>query len=333
MLAEFLATNSDEIVRRTRAKVALRSPPPSEDELKNGVPVFLRQLIDRLSLASTDNGAIEASATRHGAELQRMGFSVGQVVHDYGDVCQAVTELAEATNAPITTNEFHTLNRCLDDAIAHAVTEYGQERERSIADDRTERLGSFAHELGNQLGTAILSFNILKKGNVALGGSTGALLGRSLRGLRDLVTESLAELRLESGAQRPQRVSVFDTLGDAEIDASLDANARGLQLTVARGERGVDVLVDRHILTAAVGGLLQYALKLTPSGGRVALRATATSDRVLIEVLDECAVPLPEDGLAICRRSVAAIGGELRVSIPSGTGRVFTIDLQRQAPP
>jgi hypothetical protein len=45
-----------------------------------------------------------------------------------GDVCQAITELAVELNAPISTDDFRTLNRCLDDAIAGAVTEYGGER-------------------------------------------------------------------------------------------------------------------------------------------------------------------------------------------------------------
>ncbi len=37
-------------------------------------------------------------------------------------------------NAPISTDDFRTLNRCLDDAIAGAVTEYGRERNQSTLD-------------------------------------------------------------------------------------------------------------------------------------------------------------------------------------------------------
>jgi hypothetical protein len=57
------------------------------------------------------------------------GFTVGQVVHGYGDVCQAVTDLAVEMGAPISTDDFRTLNRCLDDAIAGAVTEYAGEQD------------------------------------------------------------------------------------------------------------------------------------------------------------------------------------------------------------
>ena len=52
------------------------------------------------------------------------GFSIEQVVHDYGDVCQSITDLAVELGAPISTEDFRTLNRCLDNAIAGAVTEF-----------------------------------------------------------------------------------------------------------------------------------------------------------------------------------------------------------------
>ena len=51
MLHEFITENRDEIIRRCRAKVAMRSiPPPTEAEIDHGVPVFLDQLRDALRL-------------------------------------------------------------------------------------------------------------------------------------------------------------------------------------------------------------------------------------------------------------------------------------------
>ena len=71
-----------------------------------------------------------------GETCSRLGFTVSQVVHDYGDICQAITELAVEQNAPITTKEFHILNRCLDTAIADAVTEHARiTAESRSADD------------------------------------------------------------------------------------------------------------------------------------------------------------------------------------------------------
>ena len=61
-----------------------------------------------------------------GVSCGHCGFNISQVVHDYGDICQAITEVAVEQNVPITTEEFHTLNRCLDTAIAEAVTEHAR---------------------------------------------------------------------------------------------------------------------------------------------------------------------------------------------------------------
>jgi hypothetical protein len=112
MLHEFIAENREEIIKRCRAKVAMRSiPPPTETEIDHGVPVFLDQLVGALRLGLTSNTEIGRSAVQHGHDLLLQGFTVSQVVHDYGDVCQAVTELAVELNAPISTEDFRVLNR------------------------------------------------------------------------------------------------------------------------------------------------------------------------------------------------------------------------------
>ena len=92
MLHEFIDANSAEIVRRCRAKVALRSiPPPTQSEIEHGVPVFLGQLQAQLRLGLTSTPEINATAILHGRDLRAQGLTVSQVVHDYGDVCQAIT--------------------------------------------------------------------------------------------------------------------------------------------------------------------------------------------------------------------------------------------------
>jgi hypothetical protein len=350
MLHEFLTTHTQAIIDRTRAKVAGRTTPvPTEAELQNGVPLFLGQLIDRLRLAATDTGAIEESATLHGGEMLAMGFTVGQVVHGYGDICQVVTQLADETDAPITADEFHTLNRCLDDAIATSVTEYQRQRDEAVAYEGTERLGVLAHELRNRLGAAMLAFTILQEGTVGVGGSTGAMLGRSLRGMRDLVNNALAGVRIESGLGSRRRISLSSLIGDAEVEAAMGADVGGFGLTVSPVEHGVDVDVDDQILSAAIGNLLQNAFKFSRPHGHIALRTAATAERVSIEIEDECGglpagkaedlfLPFSQRseqrgglglGLTISRKGVEAMGGTLSVRDLPGKGCVFTIDLPR----
>ncbi len=95
-LDQFVTANRDELIRRCRAKVASRTvPAPTEAEIDHGVPLFLGQLVEALRDGrSGSNSAIGRGAVQHGHDLLLKGFTFSQVVHDYGDVCQAITDLA-----------------------------------------------------------------------------------------------------------------------------------------------------------------------------------------------------------------------------------------------
>ena len=288
---EFVTVNRDTIIERCRARIATRSAPRATPvELEYGVPFFLEQLVETLRLAVKRDGnaahsaAIASTATLHGSELHRGGFTIAQVVRDYGGICQVITELAVERGAPIGAREFQTLNLCLDDAIAGAVTEYGRLRE--IAD--TERLGRFAHELRNFLNSALLAFEVLKSGSVGVGGSTGLVLERSLAGLRNLVDREISEVRLGAGTLHRETVQVRDLLEDVEVAAAMDAANRGVEFSVAVVPPDIAVRADRQILESVLANLLQNAFKFTRAGGHVALRAEATAHRVRIAVEDEC---------------------------------------------
>lgn len=218
MLHEFLTSNRDELIRRCQSKVRRRdTPAPTPTELDNGVPLFLKQLVAALrhedehpASTARENGvgspvALESTRTAalHGRELLALGYTVAQVVHGYGDICQAVTELAAERDAPITVDEFHTFNRLLDNAIADAVASYGHHRDQSVADhgaaDLHERLGTLADEQRTLLEKALKALGALKVGNIGLKGATGSVLEDSLVQLRALIDRQHPELRLASG--------------------------------------------------------------------------------------------------------------------------------------
>jgi signal transduction histidine kinase len=242
------------------------------------------------------------------------------------------------------------MNLCLDEAIAEAVTAYATQSQSRITDEGTERLGMLAHELRNLLNTAMLSFENIRSGRVAVGGSTGLLHGRSLLGLRDLIDRSLADVRLDAGLQRVEDIRVVELLEEVEIGAGTQAQARSVSLTVGPVAGGVIVEGDRSILVAALANLLQNALKFTHKSGTVLLTTLVTADRVQFEIEDECGGLPPgkiEDlfrpfeqrgddrtgvglGLAICRKAAASNGGEIRVRDLPGKGCVFTLDLPRK---
>jgi len=349
MLFDFISAHREEIIARTRAKVAKRmAPKPTQEELRSGVPLFLDQIVETLQRpASVPPGMMDRSATKHGAALSGRGYTVAQVVHDYGDICQAVTELAEELDAPITTEEFHTLNQCLDNAIAEAVTEYTRLRDQSAVDGETERSGVFAHELRNKLSAASLAYQALKSGRAAMNGSVSAVLGRNLQGMTTLLDRALVEVRLDAGQALRQRVHVHQLLEDAVVDGTMDANIRGVSLSVTSMGLEVDVDVDPHILAGVVANMLQNAIKFTHAGGHVALRAKVVGAHVELEIEDECGGLPPGKveelfaafkqrgtnrtglglGLFISRKAIEASGGVIRVRDVPGRGCVFTIDL------
>ena len=252
------------------------------------MPVFLDQLQDQLRLGLTSTPEISKTAILHGHDLLLQGFTVSQVVHDYGDVCQAITELAVELNAPISTDDFRTLNRCLDDAIAGAVTEFGRQQNQTNLEGETARAGFLAHEVRNLVNTALVAFEVLKTGNVGVAGSTGAVLHRSLMGLRELSSRSLAEVRLTHGVQNREQFFVSEFIAELAPAASLEALSRRITFTVLPVENGVMIEADRQVLSAVVTNLLQNAFKFTRPQTTVTLRVGGNIERVLIEVQDEC---------------------------------------------
>src|SRR5476649_2150152 len=175
MLDEFITVNRAEIIRRCRAKVATRSEPASTAaEIDHGVQMFLDQLLEELRHGPSADFDIAKTATKHGHDLRAQGYTVSQVVHDYGDICQAVTELAIERQAAISTADFKTLNRCLDDAIAGAVTEFEggrpSDREGTPQGPRREAV---ARDLLKTIQVSKAAFDAIRSGRVGVAGSTG----------------------------------------------------------------------------------------------------------------------------------------------------------------
>jgi hypothetical protein len=217
MLNDFLIANRDVLISRCKNMVAKRfAPAKMPIAVENGVPQFMVQLIDALDLEhrSVANDANEAkldqrraeiatTAAFHGAELLRVGYTIDQVVRDYGDLCQTVTAMALEQNVSISVDEFRTFNRCLDDAIAGAVTSFGQARQ-DLTDERANnlrvRLNSFADEYRRLVNIANHSFSAIKTGTVGPAGATGELLTHTLDELRALSERTLPQLHLLSEA-------------------------------------------------------------------------------------------------------------------------------------
>ena len=212
MLHEILTSHQQELIHRCRQKARRRFEPAEVPEaIDHGVPLFLQQVADTLRHEHARSaGAISEShetpaqsdvgraAALHGAQLLRLGYTIDQVVHEYGDVCQSVTDLAVERKAIISADEFRTLNRCLDDAIADAVTSFASARQISHntrAQSLRDRVSAFSDEHQRLVDLASQAYSAIRTGNVGVTGATSELLVHALAELRLLGEQPLAEIQ------------------------------------------------------------------------------------------------------------------------------------------
>jgi K+-sensing histidine kinase KdpD len=349
-------------MERCRLKAASRSAPTATDGLLSyGIPLLLDQIIAALQAESSGPQGDARAALSNGAagtrrlahELVQQVYTIDRVVHEYGDLCQAITDLASEEHEAILAVEFRTLHRCLDNAIAESVAEFSSERDVLVAargSDTQEHLGAFAHELRNLIVSAMQAVKIIGTGHVGLSGPTGAVLDRSLRRLRDLVEWCLADVRLGSAVPAKGRLCrLVELIAEIELFAKFEAQAHECAFTVAAVDPHLAVEVDRDMLLSALGNVLQNAFKFTLPKTEVSLNVHTNEDRILIDVEDHCGGLPPGDaeylfrpftqsgvdksgvglGLCICRRNVEANKGTISVRNLPGAGCVFTIALPR----
>jgi hypothetical protein len=373
MMHTFIANNRAELIERCRAKVARRAHrAATHAQMRNGIPMFLDQLqrtleaeegLDEkqsLQISGPAGGAasslseIGVSATAHGKQLLELDFTVDQVVHDYGDLCQAITDLAVERDAPFGVGEFRTLNRCLDNAIADAVTEFSYQKDVAVERQREfalrRRIGSFAHELRNALSSATLALAALETGGLPVNGATGGVLKRSLGSMTRLIHSAVEEVR-EGAVDDAGRgiYSLDELIADAASAARLYASTSGCALIVPAIDPEIELHGDRERILAALANLLQNAFKFTARGTDVTLGASAYGSSVHIEVSDHCGglasgstdrlfSPFTQRntdrsglglGLSIARQSVEADGGTLSVRNRPGHGCTFVVTLPR----
>lgn len=356
MLHEFLQTNRTEILElseeKTRKLAGLRA---DSDQLKIGLPLFYEQLIKVLEqkLSQHPHKEMLSAAASHGREFLNHGYSLSHVVHSYGSMCQAITELATRKNADISAREFNILNGCLDVAIASAVSEF-QFRSNEASEEREiKHLGFLAHELRNALSSATVAQEMIKQGLVGVGGSTAAVLEANLSRMRNLIDRSLSEVRMRADSdlliETFRLAELFDQI---VITAKVDASKKNQTIMNEVGWK-IELEADRQFILSATANLLQNAIKYSKNGGVIWLRGKAAGDRVFIEIEDECGgiqvdkisslfKPFTQEnedrsglglGLTITQRAVHLSQGTIQVRNHPGRGCTFVIDIPQKALP
>ena len=356
MLHNFISEHRNQITDRVASLSRARDPLLHAESPTEEVSAFLTQVSTTLRQGKMPSAhgasALNSTAGRNGANMVRAGHPIVDVVQAYGDVCQAVTALAAESQVPISAADFCVFNRCLDDAIGHAVSEYNRiaEETRSVAE--TQRLGFAAHELRDQLQTALLLLKSLKLSGAPVEGPSGQLLERSLVGLSQLIERTLSDVKLAAGMeQQREAVELAPFLQEVAVTAELHAHSRGLTFTCDSKTTG-SIEAHRQLLMSAVMNLIHNALKLTKPGGNVRLTVRTSSTRLALAVEDQCG-GMPDGarevstgltdrrgadrsalslGLSIAKNVIRAHNGDINVHNLPGEGCVFTIDIPLIAP-
>ena len=248
----------------------------------------------------------------------------------------------------------------------HAQREAAEElrRARDVAQAgsraRDQFMAMMSHELRTPL-NAILGYTDLMASGVSgpttpkqdaqlarVRGSTAHLLG--------VIDQILTFARDEAGHGAPalEPVPLGAVLRDAAGVAEPLARARGLELAVRVPTDGAPVLTDPGMLRQVVVNLLSNAVKFTDAGG-VALDARVEGGELRLEVSDtgigvseahrervfdpfwqaDQSLTRRADGtglgLAVTKRLVAALGGEISLESEVGRGSRFTVRLPVRA--
>lgn len=289
-------------------------------------------------------GAIE-----HGQEYFQMGYSLSEVVHSYGIICQAITSHASELQFPITSREFQQLNLSLDTAIAEAVTQHDKVSREKSTSVEAERLGFLAHELRKCIQNITVTLEIILSGSVGAQSSTSSVLEKNINRMTKLIDGALTEVRLRSEPTvLLRRTRLSQLIHEVGVTAGFEARAKRVTLQI-KTTQDHEVDVDPQMFISALANLVHNAIKFSHSGGVIQVRVLEKAGRIHVEVEDECGglkddvmdtlfqqeVRHTEDDsdlgrrLTITRQIVEQIGGKLSVENLPGKGCIFTIDLPK----
>jgi signal transduction histidine kinase len=323
---------------------------PLMEALRTGAAIWLtsaREYESRFGWAFERFGAVSETQAHVATPLIHLGETVGGLSltfegpSAFGAADRAFTLLlAQATAAAL-----------------HRAYSYDAEREKrrhaeTLAHAREDVLAAVAHDLRNPLGLIGATAQLLLEATPPDAERTKLLDGtvRAVKQMNRLIADLLDAVRLQAGRLSLDRedILVSAILRQAEESFRRLADSRHIQFAIERSDDGIAVRADPVRVSQVLGNLLGNALKFTPEGGAVTLRAVRAENRVDFEVVDtgpgipSSDLPHLFDsfwqarandrrgvglGLAIAKGLVEAHGGTIAVTSVVGAGSTFVFSL------
>ena len=236
--------------------------------------------------------------------------------------------------------------------LGHLATELLERRLASRA--KTEFIGHMNHEMRTPL-NAILGFGQLMQMQLDPGGASARHARHILtagRHLLELIDESLDLMRIEAGAARfdPAPLDLLPLIDEVRAMVEGLANERGIGLVID-GPDTLPAHADARRARQVLLNLAGNAIKYSPAGSRVLLRAGRDGDDAWVAVSDSGpglsteqlgrlfrpferlgqeqhgGAPGTGLGLTLSNQLALAMGGRIDVASAPGAGSVFTLRL------
>lgn len=242
-------------------------------------------------------------------------------------------------------------------AVAVDVSERRRAEEaRRESEAKSRFLATMSHELRTPL-NSVLGYSQLLSARTfgPLNERQARYLGHiesSGRHLLELIQDVLDISKIQAGhlTVSIENFELQPVLQSAGIKIQPLLAEKDLHLEIARAQ-GVRMRADRRRVEQVILNLLTNAVKFTPAGGRISLRAQPKQQRIELSVADTGPGIAPADrerifeefiqldsgfaraqsgsgiGLALCRRLLELMDGTISVESSPGEGSVFKVDL------
>lgn len=338
-----------------RAPVA--SPPrPDQVEPTQDLEVVLRTAADELDLGVVVADVSGSIIYRNRAATGMNGTHVGVIVEDNIERAlnaarggERVDDLVELHGPPRVALQL--VAEPMPGGYAVATVEDVSERTR-INMMRTDFVANISHELKTPVGAiAVLGDALVGETDpVVIDRVVGRMVDEARRAVNAI--DDLLELsRIESGPLLEEVVDLDDVVAAAVARGRVVDESRGVNVSSLDGHASVCLRADSRQLVAALGNLVENAVKYSDADGVVQVR-TRIDDRSIEVMVADDGIGIPARdlervferfyrvdrarsrttggtglGLSIVRHVASNHGGEVRVSSQEGEGSTFVLRL------